>query len=476
MDRRFRQSLAVRSWFAVVLFVPGLAAAQPVEGVLTPVAVRPGSQTDPHISGTVISCTDSDGTHSAIHVYDLGVAGGNDTTIDPGTGIDQLSDISGNRIVYTHSESGTRAIHVYDVATHAVTVIDAQAGSDLRHAAIGANTVAWVDFSGAHSVVYVYDLAAASGPVGISFAGGEDTQPAVSPDGSRVAYTSCSGGFTGCDVIVYDVASAVSTVIGDTTTEDRNPDLSNDRLVYAETDAAGDTDIVWIGLSGAAGSGRLDVPETQLDPSISGDLVSFEGMSDNLSLDVYVLDVANDELYRLTDTPQDEILNDVSLGPDGLVRVAWSTNVGIGDNDVYAFTFSRRPPACAPQTPAQACADPAGRPLLAELSISRGHGAPESATAGFGAVDGTIGVVCIANFGTAAGWVDVNGHPIADPGAFGPEVTSIAEGIVLEGANTLDISIAGAPGPAFTVKVYGPRDSCVLPPVPPPGGGGGVEV
>ena len=44
----------MRSWFAALLFLPGLAVAQPVDGFQTAVAVRAGSQTDPHISGTVI--------------------------------------------------------------------------------------------------------------------------------------------------------------------------------------------------------------------------------------------------------------------------------------------------------------------------------------------------------------------------------------------------------------------------------------
>ena len=47
----------------VLSSLPAVVWAQPVEGVLTPVAVRPFSQTDPHISGTVISYTDSDGSH-----------------------------------------------------------------------------------------------------------------------------------------------------------------------------------------------------------------------------------------------------------------------------------------------------------------------------------------------------------------------------------------------------------------------------
>lgn len=452
----------IRGWLAGIALFPALASAQTVGGTLTPVAVRHGSQTDPHISGTVISYTDSDGTHSTIHVYDLAVASGNDTTIDPGAGIDQLAGISGNRVVYTHIESGTRGIQVYDTATHAVTVIDPRTGSDRRNAAIGGDTIAWVDFSGVRPVVYVFDLATSTGPVGISFTGAEDTQPAVSPDGSRVAYTSCAFGFTGCDIVVYDVASGGSSIVGGPATEDRNPDLSNDRVIYAETDAAGDTDIVWVGLSGGASSGRFEAAESQLNPSISADLVSFEGVSDNQSVDIYAFDITNDELYRLTDTPQDEVLNDIALGTDGRIRVAWSTNVGIGDNDVYALTFQRRPPHddCAPQTPAQACADPSRRAQLAQVTVGRGHGLPPVGGALFAATAGTNGVACIANSGTRLGLATVNLQLVAGPSDFGPGVTSIAKSVQLRANNVLAAAIAGENGISFTVKVFGPRTGC----------------
>jgi hypothetical protein len=448
---------------AILAFGSTPAIAQTVEGVRTAVAVRPGSQTDPHISGTMISYTDSDGSSSAIHYYDLAMSGGNDTAIDPGAGIDQLAGIDGNRIVYTHIESATRAIHVYDVGTGLVTVIDPQPGSDRRNAAIGGNTVAWVDFNGTSSEVWVYDLAAATGPVQISFSAAQDTQPSVSPDGSRVAYTSCSGVSTGCDVILYDTASGTSTVLTGGATEDRNPDLSNDRVVYAETDAAGETDIVWVGLSGGASSGRFDAPDAQLNPSISGDLIAFEGLSaDNGSFDIYVLDITNDELYRLTDTVLDETLNDVALGVDGRIRAVWSTNVDIGDNDVHAITFERRPPAdpCAPQTPAQACADPTGRAQLAQVAVGRGHGLPPVAGALFAATAGTNGVACIANSGTRFGLVTVNLQLAASPGDFGTGVTSIAKSVQLRANNVLAAAIAGENGVSFTVKVFGPRAGC----------------
>ena len=435
--------------------------AQPVDGVLTPVAVRAGGQTDPHISGTVIAYTDSDGTAAAIHYYDLGVPGGNDTTIDPGAGIDQLSNISGTRIAYTHIESGTRSIRVYDTTTHAVTVIDNQPGSDRRNVAIGGNTVAWVDFSGTSSEVWVYDLDGVAGPVQISFSGAQDTQPTVSPDASKVAYSSCASGSTGCDIVVYDTASTTSIVLTGGATEDRNPDLSNDRLVYAETDSAGETDVVWVGLSGGASSGRFDAPGAQLNPSISGDLIAFEGISaDNGSFDIYVLDITNDELYRLNDTPGDEILNDVAVGADSLIRVAWSTNVDVGDNDVYAFTFSRRPPGCAPQTAAQACADPVDRSLLAQLALVRGPGHPPVAGAAFPATAGSHGVVCIANSGTTLGWVLANLQWVAGPSDFGPDVTSIAKDIQLRSFNAILAAIAGPSGASYTVKVYGARAGC----------------
>ena len=66
-----------------------------------------------------------------------------------------------------------------------------------------------------------------------------------------------------------------------------------------------------------------------------------------------MLDIADDELYRLTDTPEDEVLHDVADGRRWPHPGRMDHDVDIGDYDVYAFTFERRPPPddCEPQTP-----------------------------------------------------------------------------------------------------------------------------
>ena len=452
---------------AIVLSVSAtFVAAQPVVGgVRTNVAVRAGSQFDPHISGTVISYTDADGSglSSGIRYYDLAVPGGNDSAAGEGT-FAELSDIDAGRIAYTRTTVAegvtTRSIHVFDIATRTDRMIDFQPGSDRRDVAIGGDTVAWIEYSGSVPAIGVYDLSSGGPPIDIVVSGGVAGDLAVSPDGSRVAYTHCAAGLSLCDIALYDVPRAWMSVYGSDDTEDRNPDLSNDRLVYQETDSAGDTDVVWAALTAGATSGRVDLPGDQLNPSLSGDFVAFEGLSaDNGSFDIYAFDVAANELYRLTDAAADEILNDVAVGADGLIRATWSVNVGPGDDDILAVTFTRRPPPCAPQTAAEACADPAGRPLLAHLTLTRGQGLPLAA-ATFRAADGDAGVACIANARATWGIVTANLQWLAGPADFGRDVTLIARSVRLRSLNSVAAAIGGEAGGSFDVKVYGKREGC----------------
>jgi hypothetical protein len=81
----------------------------------------------------------------------------------------------------------------------------------------------------------------------------------------------------------------------------------------------------------------------QENPSISGGVVTFESYDPTAStpnFDLYAYDLATDRLFRLTDTPEDESLNDVWAGPDGTLTEVWSRREATGDDNVYAETFT----------------------------------------------------------------------------------------------------------------------------------------
>jgi hypothetical protein len=75
---------------------------------------------------------------------------------------------------------------------------------------------------------------------------------------------------------------------------------------------------------------------------VSDGLVVFESYDPAAAtpnFDLYAYDLTDDELFRLTDTPEDESLNDVYVAPNGTATVAWSRHEATGDDDVFAEQF-----------------------------------------------------------------------------------------------------------------------------------------
>lgn len=76
----------------------------------------------------------------------------------------------------------------------------------------------------------------------------------------------------------------------------------------------------------------------QQNPSISNGMIAFESLEGpNNTWDVFVYVIATNTLLRVTDTPTvDEVLNDISLLPNGDVRVVWAADSDLvaGDHNV----------------------------------------------------------------------------------------------------------------------------------------------
>jgi Tol biopolymer transport system component len=167
----------------------------------------------------------------------------------------------------------------------------------------------------------------------------------VSSDGSVIAWAICEPTSIGCDIYIVqkttDESWSTPVQLTDSTGEDRLPDTNGQIVAYA-SDAGGDFDIWWKNIDGT-GEQQLTMPGQQFRPTISGNLISFE--SDTVGTtngDLFVYDLATEQLYQVTNTPDvDETLNDISVAPDGTVRVVWAQPDGLqlGHFDVYAMSF-----------------------------------------------------------------------------------------------------------------------------------------
>ncbi|CAN5646692.1 hypothetical protein BH24ACT15_BH24ACT15_37870 [soil metagenome] len=310
-----------------------------------------GSQTDPHLSGSLLVFTEFTSTDSGIRYVDLASGAGGDI---PNLGnSDQRPDVSGNLVVFSRVFIDSRRIMVFDVAAPELGAreLAPQEGARREETSIGASTVAFTQFvegSSTNTEVCIADAAAPSVAATCltSDATMSNRSPAVSPDGSTVAFAKCQTDHTGCDIWVTQRDSSgtwgVLRQLTDSTGEDTQPDTDGQIVTY-QSNAGGDFDV---GLENFDGTSErqlvlTDAPGSiESDPNISGGAIVFQrklpGSSD---ANLYMYRPATGVLNQLTDTSADEKLNAVSLSAAGELRVAWAQPDGLtgGHNDIHAL-------------------------------------------------------------------------------------------------------------------------------------------
>jgi hypothetical protein len=306
----------------------------------------PGDQTEPHVSGNLAAYTVKDFVAgSAIHYFDF--ATGNDRVVPAGApgDSDNLSDVSDGRIVFsrTRSADGKTGAMLFDVVSGVVRELDPQPTMIpmVRFGVVvGGNTVAYEELAVGNGDIYAYDLVAGTA-TNLSQSVDTDQNPAVGPAGDVVVWERCVG--SNCDILQAvrsGGAWGVPTTVSATPSNESNPDTDGTTVVYdSQRPSATGQDIYFKPVAGGAET-QLSLPGREQNPSISNGLVAFESWAD--CWDVFVYVIATNTLVRVTSTPgTDEVLNDVSVLPNGDVHVVWAAAaVGSVDHDVYARTFS----------------------------------------------------------------------------------------------------------------------------------------
>jgi hypothetical protein len=460
----------LRTLTTLACLVPALAFAQtegaPLRGKSLVVNNGPGNQTDPHVSGPLVVYTNEFGLGgSEIRYHDL--LTGVDLPIPNEGGTDRFSDISGDTAVFTRS-SGSRGVFRYNVRKGgAVEELAPRPGAERQAATIGNQTVVWQEL-GYTALVQPEIFAYRADTLALTRLSEDsvlDWMPAVSADGSTVVWNKCTGNNTGCDIWSaraveggYDV-----TQLTGGEGEESYPDTNGEVVAYVTrrvVDGVAESDIAWQPVGGGEAQ-RLALPGVDNNPSVSGPLLAFEHReaSSTSNFDIVLYDLRTRTFYRLTETPMNELLNDISVDANGVVRVVWTVRED-GHQNVYAYTF-RLPGDCEPtppdEAPASVCASPGTRPLLATLQVSRATGQPEISSTRLEA-NGS-GVLCVDNAhgGTAvtAGWVWLDEDLLVASDAFGHDVSSLSQALSLKGTLTLSARAAGKPDSAFRVRVYG---------------------
>lgn len=133
------------------------------------------------------------------------------------------------------------------------------------------------------------------------------------------------------------------TTVAATLSNEGNPDTDGTTVVYdSDRSSATDQDIYMKPVAGGP-EVALQLAGIQRDPNISRGVVAFESKSNPLeNADIFVYVIATNMLYRVTDTPTvEESLNDVSVLPNGAVRVVWAADDDVaGNHNIYARTFT----------------------------------------------------------------------------------------------------------------------------------------
>ena len=322
---------------------------------------QPGDQFDPHVDQNVAAYSSAVETPllvQQIRFYDFPT--NNDLAIpntlpDGGLANDLLSDVDQGRIVFTRVFPGERtAIMLFDTANNTTAELAPTSSTTSRiGVALGAKTVAFIDYALAGNgtgELMVFDLGSSS-LTQLTNDTTFDANPAVSPDGNVITWERCFS-FSNCDVW-RAVRSGTSWTVGAMSTSLLNevsPDTNGSLIVFERDNMAGPTgsDIVLVPVNGGAET-VLEIPGEQYNPSIRGQLVAFESRVALGNPDLFVVDLATNKLYQITDTATvSESLNDVTVLPTGDIRVVWQANsiTELNNGNIYGATFALpAPPA-----------------------------------------------------------------------------------------------------------------------------------
>ncbi|MDQ3507652.1 MAG: HYR domain-containing protein [Actinomycetota bacterium] len=325
----------------------------PLVGETSIVNDGPGDQTDPSVSGTLVSYTSDFGSQSEVRYHDL--SDGSDEAIASDGAQDLLSDVFGETVVFTRFfPDGHSGIFAFDTSSESAEELDPMEESQRQNSAIGGGAVAWEDYGISGGVnppseIVAYDHDART-TTRLTDDALPDTGPSVAPDGSVISWTKCASNGANCDV--WHAASGgmgwTAARLTGAEGDERLPDTNGEVVVY-QSSRAGSPDIFFQPVGGGAEQ-RIELPDIQRNPNVSGDLISFESRNlDTGNFDVMVYDLRTDIIHPLTGTPDtNEVLNDISVGEDGKVRVAYVVRSSASDFDVHAFTFDE-PDATPPE-------------------------------------------------------------------------------------------------------------------------------
>lgn len=338
----------------ILLFTPVLrseiAPVVPAPALTSPeiaVDAGPRGQYQPSVDGDLVAYTNETAAMSNVGYADL--ATGDRGTTDGA--FDFWTDVNARRIVFTRAAGSRIAIMLLTLSTGTVAEVDpAPAGVNRHGAAIGGNTIAWVDLGTApdlsSSEIHVRDLATST-TIRLTDDDRMDAAVRVSPDGKVITWTSClTNRGDDCNVM-QAVATGAGWVKSALTGAGESEYLTATDGTLVAYDIFGPppgADIFWQPVGGGV-EWHLDLPGTQVWPSMSDGVIAFES-GEVGRRDIWAYDTKTSFLYRVTDDPADDTIADIDVAGN-VATVVW--NRLVTDNDVYARRFELLRPVSVKQ-------------------------------------------------------------------------------------------------------------------------------
>lgn len=326
----------------VALLAPSGALGYAGTGTSYPLIVvdnSAGAQGDPRSFGDVVAYTDDQGGVSArIKYFDLTAKAAHSIPTAQNA-IDFLADVSGNTIAFTRLSAGSSGIFEYSInsgTTSEVAPLTAPATANRRDPTVGDSTVAWEDVGVSSSSDPEIVIVGASTTHRLTNDALADRNPNLSQDGQTLVWEKCSAN---CDVYAATGSggSWVTTPVATSAADEIGADANGAHIVYA-SNAGGDYH-VYVTLGGSATQLVVPGSVSESHPAIAGTFVAFEA-SNGTQTDIWVYDLVTKTARRITDTPDSEVLADVTTTVSGGTRtttVAWQ--VIEADSNVYASQF-----------------------------------------------------------------------------------------------------------------------------------------
>ena len=313
----------------------------------------PGDQTDPHVSGNLVSYTNFiyDGFNpvSSIHYFDL-VTRTDAEVPNPNDGnvFDFLQDISGTTITFTRVTNSGASIYSFDTSTPGTppAPVAPAANATRSQSTVGAQAIAWQEGNYPANIAAYNRITGTTTLLSNNSPGNSDNQsPAASPDGTVIVWQSCN---SACIIWKATLANGtwnaqqiVSQVGGNQTHADSDGTIIAYAAAYL-VNGTTVTHVVWQPVGGGTEQ-VLNYQGETINPGVSEGVIAFDSApTPGSAHGIAVYDVVNNVVYNVTadigaQPGADLALDDISVTPDGQVRVVWE--VREADWNVYAYTF-----------------------------------------------------------------------------------------------------------------------------------------